>query len=130
MSETLRQEPDPYWTDDRALTTVQLRHAAYAVHIRSYTAQERSTGTAGDRLFALRELRGPRTYLQSRLYLPSASRYPEQRLADGQAWHYPAETAVVLWELVPASSLWQPDPAPPRGLSAAHALARLRALPL
>lgn len=37
----------------------------------------------------------------------------EQRLADTQAWWYPAERAIVLWEVLPASPLaWQAGPDP------------------
>jgi hypothetical protein len=113
VSEALRPEPDPYWTDDRALTTVRLGHAAYDVAIRSHAAHERSTGAGGESLFALQQSHGERVYLQSRLYIPSLpATGHEHRLADGQAWHYPAEAATVLWELLPAGIWWRPDPDP------------------
>lgn len=106
MSEALRPESDPYWTDDRPLTTVRLGHAAYDIAIRSHQAAERYTGLGGTGLFALGEPGGERTYLQSRLYLPAQPyHHREERLADGQAWHYPADAAIVLWELIPAG-IW------------------------
>ena len=113
MSETLRQEPDPYWTDDRSLGAVRLGRATYDTGIRSHEARERDTGLGGAGLFALGEPDGERVYLQSRLYLPALPAVAqEQRLADGQAWFYPTAAAIVLWELIPAGVWWRPNPDP------------------
>lgn len=112
MPDAVSHEPDPYWTDDGELTTVRLGRAHHRVHIRSHQERERYGGVGSETVFAL-SAPGERTYLQSRLYFhapPESTR--EQRLADGQAWYYPAEAAIVLWELVPASPWWQPDEDP------------------
>lgn len=112
LPESAAAAPDPYWTEDCEFASIRLGRATHRVHIRSHEACERYGGRGGETVFAL-STPGERTYLQSRLYFhapPESSR--EQRLADGQAWYYPAEAAIVLWELVPASPWWQPDEDP------------------
>jgi hypothetical protein len=112
MTEHHHFEPDPYWTDDHELGTIRLGRADHRVYVRSHEERERYGSPSIEPVFTL-STRGERTYLQSRLYFhapPDSTR--EQRLADGQAWYYPAEAAIVLWELIPASRWWQPDEDP------------------
>jgi len=112
---TEHQPPEqPYWTDERELTTLSVGRHERLVQVRSHIAQERYAGIGSETLFPLREKTGERTYVQSHLYFhaPKGSSR-EQRLADSQAWWYPTERAIVLWELLPASPLaWRPDTDP------------------
>lgn len=98
---TVEREPDPYWNDDQPLGEVAVGRQLWLARVRSHFAVETYQGRGSETLFALREPRGQRTYVQSRLYLeaPPGSRR-EEWLADGQAWFYPTERALVLWELL------------------------------
>ncbi len=128
-TERAHDEP-PYWNDTRELTTLVVDRSERLVHMRSHIALERYGGSGSETLFPLREKTGERTYVQSRLFFhaPEGSSR-EQRLADSQAWWYPAERAIVLWELIPASPLaWRPGPRPSGRLRAALPLVSLRAL--
>jgi hypothetical protein len=97
----MEREPDPYWNDDRVLGEVYFGHDHRLVRARSHTEDEVFRGRGSETLFTLTEREGQRTYIQSRLYIhapPGTTR--EQRVADAQAWYYPADRTVVLWELL------------------------------
>ena len=109
---TTEREPAPYWNDDRELGEVFFGHDYRLIRARSHIAVERFFGRGSETLFALTEREGRRTYVQSRLYLPHAPGIArEQRIAAAQAWHYPADRTVVLWELLLEPPFQrQPDP--------------------
>lgn len=94
-------EQPPYWTDDQPLGAVYLGHHPRLVHARSHHETETFRGRGSETLFTLTDREGDRGYLQSRLYIhaPEASTR-EQRIADAQAWFYPADQCIVLWELI------------------------------
>ncbi len=106
------REPDPYWNDERELGEVFVGHAYRPVWARSHIAEEVFRGRGSETLFTLTKREGPRTYVQSHLLLPSPlTPGREFRLADAQAWHYPADRTIVLWELLIAPQYErQPDP--------------------
>ena len=94
-------DPTPYWNDDRELGEVYVGHDLRRVRARSHIEDETFHGRGSETLFTLAEREGRRTYVQSRLYVhspPGTSR--EQRIAAAQAWYYPADRTVVLWELI------------------------------
>lgn len=109
---TGEQEPSAYWTEDRDLGTLSFGHRVHPVRARSRLEQETFRGRGSETLFTLTDREGSRAYLQSQLYThPDAARRPEMRLADAQAWYYPADRTLVLWELVLAPPFArQPDP--------------------
>lgn len=106
------QEPTPYWTEDRELGAIAFGRGVHPVRARSHLEAETFRGRGSETLFTLAEREGSRTYLQSQFYThPEAARQPEMRFADGQAWYYPADRTIVLWELVLAPPFArQPDP--------------------
>jgi hypothetical protein len=57
----------------------------------------------------LREREGLRTYVQSRFFTQSPVGRPI-RLADSQAWHYPADHTAVIWELLVAPHFTTEEP--------------------
>lgn len=98
---TPEHEPDPYWNDDRELGEVFVGHEYRPVRARSHIEEEVFRGRGSETLFTLTDREGPRTYVQSHLLLPSPlTPGREFRLADAQAWHYPADRTLVLWELL------------------------------
>jgi hypothetical protein len=106
------EEQDPYWNDQRALGTIWHRGRAYPLQLRSHVETERYISRGAERLFPLTTPRGSRDYVQSRLWVPGV---PEGfRLVGGaQAWYYPADRAIVLWELL-LQRAWEPREADPR----------------
>jgi hypothetical protein len=103
--------PEPYWNDEQPLGVVRLGHASWPVHARSHIATERLRGIGSETLFRVSVGEGSRTYVQSRLYLhapPGSTR--EERVADAQAWFYPADRTIVLWELIPQERFRRDDP--------------------
>ena len=98
---TTEREPSPYWNDDTPLGEVYFGHDHRRVWTRSHIEDETFHGRGSETLFSLTDREGRRTYIQSRLYIHDpigTSR--EHRIAAAQAWHYPADRTIVLWELL------------------------------
>jgi hypothetical protein len=104
-------EPDPYWNEDHLLGVVRFGHASWHVHARSHIETERFFGRGSETLFTLSQKVGERTYVQSRMYVfaPPETRR-EERVADAQAWFYPADRTLVIWELLPNERYRRQDP--------------------
>jgi hypothetical protein len=107
----VEREPDPYWNEEQLLGVVHFGHAAWHVHARTHIATERFRGRGSETIFTLSEREGERTYVQSRMFInapPGTTR--EERVADAQAWWYPADRTLVMWEILPEERFRKPDP--------------------
>lgn len=94
-------EQPSYWHEDQPLGMIYLGRHPRLVHARSHQETETFRGRDSETFFTLTEREVERGYVQSRLsiHAPEASRR-EQRIADAQAWFYPADQTIVLWELI------------------------------
>lgn len=98
---TTKQEPPPYWNDERPVGRVHFGRNDWLVHARSHLANERYShgGTSEVTLFSLAPT-GSRMYVQSRLsiHAPEAS-VREAPIGQAQAHFYPADQFMAIWEL-------------------------------
>jgi hypothetical protein len=102
-------ESDPYWTDEVDLGLLYFGRDHRAVTLRSHISDERFFGRGSETLFSLSEREGLRTYVQSRfLTQPPVGRL--LRVADAQAWVYPADHTAVIWELLLQPPFASQDP--------------------
>jgi hypothetical protein len=102
------EAPNPYWEEPVGLGLFYFGHAHRPLAIQSHHEPElfRVAGSAE----LLRASPGTREYLASRLLIPGTAETRPLRLADGQAWYYPADHTIVLWELIPEPQVAVADP--------------------
>lgn len=104
MNDHERRPPDEmpsYWNEETALGSIFYRHEERPVTLRSHVAEERFFGRGSESLFTLAEREGLRIYVQSHFFFVPTTP-PYRRIADSQAWFYPADAALVLWEVLVA----------------------------
>ena len=99
MSVEREPELDPYWNDDHPLGDIYVAGALRPVQARSHIEHDRFRGRGSETLFTLTEREGDYSYIQTRFYLTPV-RHLDVRLADAQAWYYPTDRTLVLWELL------------------------------
>jgi hypothetical protein len=118
------REPDPYWTDDVLLGEVPLPGGPALVRLRAHHAVERYHGRNVAELVPLAHPVGERGYVHARPYVLepeitlTVGLFPTLReggavgevvdsawegmrhveIGQAQAWHYPADRLLVLWE--------------------------------
>jgi hypothetical protein len=92
------QDAPSSWHEEVALGPVYFGRHNRSVTVRSHIAEERYTGRGSETLFTLTEREGLHTSIQSEFRTPALPR--PQRVATAQAWYYPADRTVVLWELL------------------------------
>lgn len=103
------READPYWNDAAELGELYLAGAHRPVYLHSHIAEERFFGRGSETLFTLAEREGRRTYVQSRIFVRSATSAAFiNRVASAQAWPSPADRTIVLWELI-IEPAYRPD---------------------
>ena len=115
------KERDPYWQEDTALGEGRIDDEQYGIRLRLHTSAERYQETR--EIVSLKHRRGERIYCHGRPYILqpeitlSIGVYPEPRgdqvgevlssewegmrhqdIGNAQAWYYPAEQTLVLWE--------------------------------
>jgi hypothetical protein len=120
------REPDPYWQDDTAIGEVRLfRGETYTVRMRLHTATERASRRR--EIVPLSDAARERIYVHGKPYILvpdvtlSVGLYPRpdaggaigevagsewvgmrhEDIGQAQAWCYPADGLVVLWECFP-----------------------------
>jgi len=111
MSERLTagDENAQYWNDERVLGAVFFGHDLRPVIARSHIAEERFRGRGSETLFTLTEREGQRTYVQTR-FVTQKPQLPATPIGDAQAWYYPADRTIVLWEVLAAPPFQTDDP--------------------
>jgi hypothetical protein len=102
-------DADPYWNDEYALGRIYFGRGNRLVTLRSHLVEERFVGRGSETLYTLSEREGRRTYVQSRFFTTPPGGRP-LRLADAQAWYYPADHTAVIWELLVAPQFATPEP--------------------
>ncbi len=124
MTSVPPQDETPWWTRDEALCDALLQGVPYGVRLSIHNAPERYWESG--ELVALKRKQGERNYLQVKLYVlvpdihlqvalydrPSPTGaighvaesewtgMRHQQIGDAQAWYYPEERLLVLWEIV------------------------------
>jgi hypothetical protein len=106
----LHEDEALYWNEQRELGLVYYGRAHRPLHAHSHHDRERFGVRGSAELFAVSVGDGTRDYLHTQLLIPGNEIAREVRLADGQAWHYPADRTLVLWELLLEQATGVGDP--------------------
>ncbi len=99
-----------YWHEHEELGRIYFGGGHYPLQARSHHERERFRRRGSAELFDVSVGDDVRDYLHTHLMIPSSAIARELRLADGQAWHYPAHHTIVLWELIPEAAAGVGDP--------------------
>ena len=100
----------PYWQETEDLGLLFYGRAHRPLHARWHTETERPRGSGHPRLFGVGMGDFQSDYLHTQFLVPANGLHRDITLATGQAWHYPADRTVVLWELIPERELTVRDP--------------------
>jgi len=131
----------PYWQVDQQLGEIALLGEQYSLRLKLHQSEE--PFSRSDRLVPLSVKRGTRTYFQAKPYVlepdvrltvgfyPTPEPYgaigevldshwegmQHREIGEAQAWYYPADKLVVLWECYLFDSYRQPDPIQDKALA-------------
>jgi hypothetical protein len=124
MTNKQQQEDAPWWTRDETLCNALIQQVPYSVRMSIHNAPEQYRDSS--ELVALKRKQGERNYVQVQLYvlvpdiLLQVALYDRpaptgaighvtgsewagmrhQQIGDAQAWYYPEDRLLVLWEIV------------------------------
>lgn len=96
----MEREIDPYWTADEIIGELRHGREEYLLRLRLHESAERYHRDPHE-LFPLAERRGERVYYHAKPYVTPPDvelTVRQQDVGQAQAWYYPRERALVLWE--------------------------------
>src|SRR5918992_1247999 len=128
-------DTDPYWTNNLILGEGDVQGHKSLIRLHLHRSEETFEHTLGE-IFPLSTRRGKRTYFHAKPYIliprmtltigltrPKAdsdeigrvigsdvTKLQEREIGNAQAWYYPAEKALVLWECYPYEQFAKEDP--------------------
>ena len=137
----MSKEQDEYWTIDQAIGGAHVAESEHIIRLRMHTAKERYEDKQA--LVPLKKPRGARIYFHARPYIllpdikltigvypePQGSKIGEvlssewegmkhQEIGNCQAWHYPSDRLLIIWEGYLFDHYRQPDPVEDQALAA------------